>query len=41
MNEEIMTDYQMKTMLRMILDIVKSSKDKEDAVAKIKELLDD
>ena len=37
--DEIMTDYQFKTILKMVLDILSSSKDIEDAKAKIEKLL--
>lgn len=38
--EEQMTDYQFKKLLQMVLEILKSSKDKEEAVKKIEALLD-
>ncbi len=38
--EEIMTDYQFKTLLQMVLTILEDSKDLEDAKAKIKALLE-
>lgn len=38
--EEPMTDFQFKTLLKMVLDILKSSKDIDEAVAKVENLLD-
>lgn len=35
-----MTDFQFKTLLKMVLDILKSSKDIDEAVAKVENLLD-
>jgi hypothetical protein len=37
--EEQMTDYQFKKLLEMVLEILKGSKDKEEAVEKIEALL--
>lgn len=37
--EEPMTDFQFKTLLKMVLDILKSSKDIDEAVAKVENLL--
>ena len=34
-----MTDFQFKTLLKMVLDILKSSKDIDEAVAKVENLL--
>ncbi len=39
--EEPMTDYQFKTLLKMILDILKNSNDIQEAVEKIQKLLDE
>lgn len=39
MNEE-MTDKQMTTIIKLIIQIIKDSKDKEDAIKKIEELLE-
>ena len=41
MNEEVLTDKQMETVLKMLKEIVESSKDKEDALRKIDKLLKD
>lgn len=38
MEEKGMTDEQFEMVLKMILQIVKDSKDKEDAIKKIEEL---
>ncbi len=38
MNED-MTDKQMTTIIKMIIQIIKDSEDKEDAIKKIEELL--
>lgn len=38
--EEIMTDYQFKTILKMVLDILESSKDIDDAREKVAKLID-
>lgn len=38
---EPMTDYQFKTILKMVLDILESSKDIEEARAKVEKLLKD
>ena len=38
--EEPMTDFQFKTLLKMVLDILKSSKDIDEAVAEVENLLD-
>lgn len=38
MNEP-MTDFQFKTILKMVLDILKSSKDIDDAIGKVEKLL--
>ena len=38
MEEKGMTDEQFEIVLKMILQIVKDSKDKEDAIKKIEEL---
>lgn len=40
MNEP-MTDYQFKTILKMVLDILKSSKDIDEAITKVEKLLDE
>lgn len=40
MNEP-MTDYQFKTILKMVLDILKSSKDIQEAIEKVEKLLKD
>lgn len=34
-----MTDFQFKTLLKMVLDILKSSKDIDEAVEKVENLL--
>lgn len=39
--KEPMTDYQFKTILKMVLDILKSSKDIEEAILKIEKLLEE
>ena len=39
MNEEYMTDEQFKFMLKLIIQVIKDSESKEDAVRKIEELL--
>lgn len=39
--DEPMTDYQFKTILKMVLDILKSSKDIEEATEKVEKLLND
>lgn len=39
--KEPMTDYQFKTILKMVLDILDSSKDIEEAREKVKNLLTD
>ena len=39
--EEIMTDYQYKTLLKTVLQILKLSKDKDEAIEKIEELLEE
>ena len=39
MNEP-MTDYQFKTILKMVLDLLQSSKDITEATEKVKALLD-
>lgn len=39
--EETMTDYQFKTILKMVLDILKNSKDIEEAAEKVDQLLKD
>ena len=38
--EEKMTDYQFKTLLRMILELLENSKDIPEAIEKVKALLD-
>lgn len=38
--EDAMTDYQFKKLIQMVLEILKSSKDKEEAVQKIEALLE-
>lgn len=38
MNEE-MTDKQMTTIIKLIIQIIKDSEDKEDAIKKIEDLL--
>ncbi len=40
MNEP-MTDYQFKTLLKMVLDILESSEDIESAKERVKKLLED
>ncbi len=40
MNEP-MTDYQFKTILKMVLDILKSSRDIDEAITKVEKLLDE
>lgn len=35
-----MTDYQFKSMLKLIIEIIESAKTKEEAIEKVKELLD-
>lgn len=37
--DEIMTDFQFKTILKMVLDILKSSKDTDEAIEKVEKLL--
>ncbi len=37
--DEIMTDFQFKTILKMVLDILKSSKDIDEAIEKVEKLL--
>ena len=37
--EEQMTDYQFKKLLEMVIEILKGSKDKEEAIEKIEALL--
>jgi hypothetical protein len=37
--EEIMTDYQFKSILRMVLNIIESSEDLDKAADKVKELI--
>ncbi len=39
--QEPMTDYQFKTILKMVLDILKSSKSIEEATEKVEKLLED
>ena len=39
--ENVMTDYQFKTILKMILDILKSSKSIEEATEKVERFLRD
>lgn len=39
--QEPMTDYQFKTILKMFLDILNSSKDIEEAKQKVKNLLEE
>lgn len=39
--EESMTDYQFKTILKMVLDILKGSKDVAEATEKVEKLLED
>lgn len=38
---EAMTDYQFKALLKMVLEILRSSKSIEDAIAKISDLLEE
>jgi hypothetical protein len=38
--EEIMTDYQFKKLLQMVLEIMKSSENLEEATCKIEALLE-
>lgn len=38
---DIMTDYQFKTILKMVLDILKSSQNIEEASKKVENLLED
>ena len=38
---EAMTEYQFKALLKMVLEILRSSKDITDAINKITELLDE
>ena len=38
---EAMTDYQFKALLKMVLEILRSSKDITEAIKKITELLDE
>lgn len=38
---DIMTDYQFKTLLKMVLDILKSSQNIEEASEKVENLLED
>ena len=38
---DIMTDYQFKTILKMVLDILKSSQNIEEASEKVENLLED
>lgn len=38
---EAMTDYQFKALLKMVLEILRSSKDITEAIGKITELLDE
>ena len=37
---EVMTDYQFRTILKMVLEILESCKDVEDAKDKVKALLE-
>lgn len=37
--DEIMTDFQFKTILKMVLNILKSSKDIDEAIEKVEKLL--
>lgn len=39
--EEPMTDYQFKTVLKMVLEILESSKDITEATEKVKKLIGD
>lgn len=39
--ENIMTDYQFKTLLKMVLDILKSSKNIEEATERVERFLKD
>ena len=39
--EEEMTDYQFRTLLKMVLEIVNASADKEEAARKIERLIAD
>ena len=39
--EEPMTDYQFKTVLKMVLEILESSKDITEATKKVKKLIGD
>lgn len=38
--EEEMTDYQFRKLIQMVLEILKCSKDKEEAIKKIEALLE-
>ena len=38
--QEIMTDYQFKALLRLVIDILNGSTDKADAIEKLEKLLD-
>lgn len=37
--QEIMTDYQFKALLTLVIDIIKGSTDKNDAIEKLEKLL--
>lgn len=37
--EEQMTDYQLRKLLQMVLEVMRSSKDLDDAIAKVEALL--
>ena len=39
--DEPMTDFQFKALLKMVLEILKSSKSIEDAIAKVEALVDE
>ena len=38
---EVMTDYQFKALLKMVLEILRSSKSIDDAIAKLTALLEE
>ena len=39
--DEPMTDYQFKTILKMVLGILKSSKDLDEAIEKVEKYIDE
>lgn len=39
--DEPMTDFQFKALLKMVLEIIKSSKDLDEAIEKVQALIDD